>query len=223
MTSYVEYLRVSTDRQGRSGLGIEAQREAVRRILRDEDRIVASYTETESGKVDHRPQLQAALARCRELGATLILGKLDRPSRNVAFIAGLLDSGVRFTAADMPNAGRFEMHIRAALAEEERRLISERTRQALVAARARGAVLGGYRGRSLTRDEQEHGRQASCEARQRKAARHRAAVGPMIQELQAAGTTSLAGIAKALNAAGVGAPRGGLWGPAQVRRVVAAG
>jgi DNA invertase Pin-like site-specific DNA recombinase len=222
MTAFVEYLRVSTDKQGRSGLGLEAQREAVRRLIGPGDRIAQTLTEVESGRVNSRPQLNAALEACRKTGATLLIGKLDRLSRNVAFIAGLMESGVKFIAADMPSAKDFELHIRAALAQEERRLISERTRQALAAAKARGVQLGGYRGRALSTDERKRGAKASAKARSVKAALGAAQVLPVIAELREAGVMTLSGLASALNAKGITTARGGRWQAGQVKRVMRA-
>jgi len=140
---FVSYNRVSTARQGMSGLGLEAQRAAASAYLvANGGTMLAEFTEVESGKKDQRPELQAAIEMCRKTGATLLIAKLDRLARNVAFIANLLESGVRFVAADMPNADRFMMHVYAAMAEEEGRRISERTRAALASAKARGIQLG---------------------------------------------------------------------------------
>lgn len=141
--SFVSYNRVSTARQGISGLGLEAQRAAASAYLAASGgEMIAEFTEVESGKKDARPELRAAIELCRRTGATLLIAKLDRLARNVAFIANLLESGVRFVAVDMPNADRFILHVHAAMAEEEGRRISERTRGALAAAKARGVKLG---------------------------------------------------------------------------------
>jgi len=218
MTNYIAYYRVSTDRQGRSGLGIEAQREAVKRFVGASDRLLSTYTEVESGKTEDRPQLIAAMAACRKAGAVLLIAKLDRLSRDVAFIAGLMKSDVRFIACDMPDADAFRLHIEAAIAEEERRRISGRTKAALNAAKARGVKLGGFRGHIPTRDERERGR-----ARQREQAQQRAAsILPLVAELRGAGITSLAAIARALTERGVSTPKGAArWQPVQVRRLLA--
>jgi len=140
---YICYFRVSTVRQGQSGLGLEAQRVATETFLRATEAVAfAEFTEIESGKRTNRPELTEAIKACRESGATLLIAKLDRLARNVHFISGLLESGVKFTAIDMPNADRFMLHVYAAMAEEEGRRISERTMAALAAAKARGVRLG---------------------------------------------------------------------------------
>ena len=142
-TRYIAYYRVSTVRQGESGLGLEAQRAATTSFMKSADaELVSEFTEVESGKRANRPELAAAIQQCRNSSAVLLIAKLDRLARNVAFIANLLESGVKFTAIDMPNADRFMMHVYAAMAEEEGRRISERTTAALAAAKARGVRLG---------------------------------------------------------------------------------
>ena len=142
-TRYIAYYRVSTARQGESGLGLEAQRAETTSFMKSADaELVSEFTEIESGKRANRPELAAAIQQCRDSGAALLIAKLDRLARNVHFISGLLESGVRFTAIDMPNADRFMMHVYAAMAEEEGRRISERTKAALAAAKARGVALG---------------------------------------------------------------------------------
>jgi DNA invertase Pin-like site-specific DNA recombinase len=141
---FVAYFRVSTDRQGKSGLGLDAQRQAVMSYL-DGGRwtLVAEFTEVESGKRDdNRPQLAAAIAACKRQKARLVIAKLDRLSRNLAFIAALMESGVEFVAVDNPHMNKLTIHILAAVAEHEREMISERTKAALQAAKARGKVLG---------------------------------------------------------------------------------
>lgn len=218
MTSYIAYYRVSTDRQGRSGLGLEAQQEAVRRFLRSDDHQLQSFTEVESGKNNARPQLMAAMDACRRAGAVLLIAKLDRLSRDVAFIAGLMKSDVRFIAADMPGADAFRLHIEAAIAEEERRRISGRTKAALGAAKARGVKLGGFRGHVPSAEDRARGHN-----RQRELAVQRAGSAlAVIAELEAEGVTSPSALAKALTARGVATARGGTcWQPNQVKRVLA--
>jgi DNA invertase Pin-like site-specific DNA recombinase len=140
---YVTYLRVSTDRQGKSGLGLEAQRKAVADHVAGKGEIAAEYVEIESGKKNERPQLARALAEAKRIGAVLLIAKLDRLARNVAFIANLLEAGVEIAAADMPEANRFLLHVMAAVAEHEAQAISDRTRAALAAAKARGGAWAG--------------------------------------------------------------------------------
>src|ERR687883_224153 len=144
---FVAYYRVSTERQGRSGLGLEAQQEAVRNYLNGGSwHLVAEVIEVESGKRSERPKLQEALRFCRMHGATLIIAKLDRLARNVAFVSNLMESGVEFTAGGFPTANRLTIHILAAVAEHEREMISARTKAALAAAKARGTRLGNPNG-----------------------------------------------------------------------------
>jgi DNA invertase Pin-like site-specific DNA recombinase len=141
---WVSYLRVSTDRQGASGLGLEAQRKSVLDYLNGGRwTLAAEFVEIESGKRSDRPQLTAALAACKKQKAKLVIAKLDRLSRNVHFISGLMDAGVEFVACDMPHANKLTIHILAAVAEHEREAISARTTAALQAAKARGVKLGG--------------------------------------------------------------------------------
>ena len=136
---FVAYFRVSTDRQGQSGLGLEAQRSAVSAYLNGGSwTMIAEFTEVESGKHGDRPQLAAALAACKKHKAKLVIAKLDRLSRNLAFIATLMDSGVEFVAVDNPHANKLTLHILAAVAQHEREMISQRTRDALQAAKTRG-------------------------------------------------------------------------------------
>src|SRR3954463_13250358 len=141
MQGFIAYYRVSTDRQGQSGLGLDAQRSAVAGFVGARE-LVAEFTKVESGKRNDRPQLAAALDLCRRRRAMLVIAKLDRLARNVAFIAYLMESGVEFTAVDMPAANKLTLHILAAVAEHEREMISQRTRAALAQARKRGVKLG---------------------------------------------------------------------------------
>lgn len=139
---FISYLRVSTDSQGKSGYGVEAQRRTVTEFIGD-GTLIAEFVEVESGKRhDNRPQLAAALACARKHKARLVIAKLDRLARNVAFIAGLMEEKVEFVCCDMPSATPFMLHIYAAVAEEERRMISSRTKAALAVAKTRGVVLG---------------------------------------------------------------------------------
>jgi len=175
---FVAYYRVSTDKQGESGLGLDAQRQAVMNYLNGGPwRLVAEHTEVESGKRNARPELQKALPACRRHKAKLCIAKLDRLSRNLAFIATLMDSGVEFVATDNPHANKLTIHILAAVAEHEREAISERTKAALAAAKARGKKLGGPR-LALAR-------RASIKARSEAADAFAANVRPIIKEIQA--------------------------------------
>jgi DNA invertase Pin-like site-specific DNA recombinase len=206
---FVAYYRVSTQRQGRSGLGLDAQKKAVADHLNGgHRRVVAEFTEIESGKRSDRPKLAEALKACRVLGATLIIAKLDRLARNVHFVSGLMESGVEFTAVDFPQANRLTVHILAAVAEHEAKLISERTKAALAAAKARGVKLGGDRGARLTAEA----RHAGCRAVVERANGRAADLAPTLGELQSAGYCSLRAIAAQLNQRGVRTPRGvGSW------------
>jgi DNA invertase Pin-like site-specific DNA recombinase len=180
---FVAYYRVSTDRQGKSGLGLEAQQRAVMDYLNGGAwELVAEFTEVESGKRSDRPALAQALEACRRYKAKLVIAKLDRLSRNLAFIATLMDSGVEFVAVDNPHANKLTVHILAAVAEHEREMISERTKAALKAAKARGKRLG---------NPQLSEAAALGSAAGKAAADQRATnLLPVIREIQAAGTTS---------------------------------
>jgi len=217
MTRFVGYVRVSPAGQGRSGLGLDAQREAVaRHVAGAGGRIAAEFVEVEGGKRSDRPQLTAALAECRRHRAVLLIAKLDRLARKVHFIAGLMESGVPFVACDMPNATPFMLHIHAAVAEEEGRAISARTKAALAAAKARGVKLGNPK---LRAGGPEQARMAAA-AKSEKAAARAADLRPIIAEVRAAGVTTLTGIARALAARGVPTPSGrGAWSPATVLRL----
>lgn len=216
---FVAYYRVSTDKQGRSGLGLDAQREAVQKYLNGGQwTLAAEVTEVESGKKNDRPRLAEALALCRVHNATLVIAKLDRLSRNLAFIANLMESGVEFVACDLPQANRFTIHILAAVAEHEREMISQRTKAALTAAKARGKRLGGVRPGALPNAEE--GRALGREARSAKAAKWAADVLPFIHALQDEGASTLQALASGLNAKGIRTPRGGDWAPTQIMRVL---
>lgn len=215
---FVLYSRVSTQRQAVSGLGLEAQRRAATDFLNGGKwTIVAEFVEAESGKRNDRPELAKAIEACRLYGAKLLIAKLDRLSRDAHFLLGLEKAGVEFVCADMPNANRLTVGIMAMVAEEERRMISARTKAALQAAKARGTVLGGFRGYVPTADDVA----ASREAVKAKGTAQAARFEPVIREIQAAGITSATGIAKALNERGIPTARGGEWQAIQVQRVLA--
>ncbi|AKP00225.1 Site-specific recombinase, DNA invertase Pin-like protein (plasmid) [Marinovum algicola DG 898] len=215
---FVTYFRVSTERQGLSGLGLEAQRAAVRNYLSDPEAVIAEYVEIESGKRDERPQLALALAEAKRSGAILLIAKLDRLARNVSFIANLLDSGVEVMAADMPEANRFVLHIMAAVAEQEGHAISERTRAALAAAKARGVKLGWAMPERQA--EQRRASNKGVAANSAKADAHAANLLPVIRKIAESGA-SLRQIAAELNERGIKTARGGRWHAATVRNIMA--
>ena len=217
MTKYVAYFRVSTAKQGRSGLGLEAQKAAVRRFLKPDDSVILEFTEVESGRNDARPQLEAALRMCRLHRGVLLVAKLDRLSRDVAFIASLLKQSTRIVIADMPDADLFRLHLEAVISEEEARKISARTRAALAAAKARGVALGGWKGHPISPTVQAMGN-----AVQASQAREMAlALEPTLTELRAAGVHTTTGLADALNGRGIPTPRNGKWHAASVSRMLA--
>lgn len=217
---YVAYYRVSTRRQGESGLGLEAQKDAVHRFVGEHD-LVAEVEEVESGGRSDRPALEAALRECRLRAATLLIAKLDRLSRSVAFISRLQEQGVDFVACDNPHANTFTVQIMAAMAEFERKLISERTKVALAAAKARGVKLGGRRGEHRIEDHGAAGRRCSAKVRSKRAEMRAHDHLDVVQAIRAEGASSLRAIATGLNERAVPAPKGGSWSASQVRRVLA--
>ena len=218
-TAFVAYYRVSTDKQGRSGLGLEAQRAAVvAHVAGARGTVAGEFVEVESGRKRDRPQLAAALAAARAHRAVLVIAKLDRLARNVHFVSGLMESGVEFVAADLPTVNRLTVHILAAVAEEEARMISARTKAALAAAKARGVRLGNP---NLAAGSPMQARAANAVKTGR--AQVRAAdVLPFIEQARRAGATTLQQLADALAARGVPTPsgRGRRWHPVQVARIV---
>jgi DNA invertase Pin-like site-specific DNA recombinase len=215
---WISYLRVSTDRQGKSGLGIEAQRHSVAEYLNGGNwKLVKEVVEVETGKNIDRPMLAEAIRACRAYGAKLVIAKLDRLSRDAHFLLGLEKAGVDFVAADMPNANPLTVGIMAMVAEEERRMISKRTKDAPAAAKRRGKKLGGDRGVVPTKKA----RALATAALQARADSRVADITPIIKDLQAAGAESLRDIAKALNDAGIPTARGqGQWSAVQVKRAL---
>ncbi len=210
--SFIAYYRVSTDKQGKSGLGLEAQRQAVTDFINGNgNKILAEFTEIESGRKNNRPELVKALAACKKHKAKLVIAKLDRLARNVAFISNLMESGVDFVAVDMPDANRLTVHILAAGAEHERLIISQRTKAALKAAKARGVKLGS--------PNPHKGSRLGVTAHKASADQFAANIMPIIREVEATGITSYSGIAKVLNARGIRTARGGDWHPATVRNI----
>jgi len=212
---FIAYYRVSTDRQGRSGLGLEAQQQAVAAFLQGGGELIGAYTEIESTRRHDRPELAAALAACKKHKAVLLIAKLDRLARNVFFISGLMESGVEFIAADMPQANRLTIHILAAVAEHEREMISKRTKEALQAAKARGTQLGS--------PQPKNGAAIRSQVLQAKADRFAANVLPVIRALQAQGITSNKALAQALNLRGIPTANKRQWYGATVKNVVKRG
>jgi DNA invertase Pin-like site-specific DNA recombinase len=210
---FIAYFRVSTDKQGKSGLGLEAQRKAVLDYLDGGQwSLVQELVEIESGKHNERPQLTAAFAACKKHRARLVIAKLDRLSRNLAFIAALMESGVEFVAVDNPHATKLTVHILAAVAEHEREMISERTKAALRAAKARGTRLGNPQ---LAKAAKRGTAAVKANAKQ-----FAANVLPIVEEIERAGFTSHNAIAAKLNERNVRTARGGKWAHVQVGAVL---
>lgn len=216
---FVAYYRVSTAKQGRSGLGLEAQREAVRAFLNGGRwKLAGEFVEVESGKRNDRPELAKALNLTKAMGAKLVVAKMDRLSRNAAFLLTLRDSGVPFVAADMPEANALTVGILAVVAQEEREAISRRTREALAAARKRGVKLGNPHGARALHRAKKGNRAAVAAIRAGAAERARALAG-IVAEIEAAGIRSNRGIAAELNRRGVPTARQGRWHDAGVARL----
>jgi DNA invertase Pin-like site-specific DNA recombinase len=214
---FVAYFRVSTAKQGQSGLGLEAQRQTVLQSVGDGE-LLEEFTEVESGKLNSRPQLQAALKHARLTKSTLIVAKLDRLSRNAAFLNQLFDADVPIRCADMPFADRFTVGILAQVAQWERERISDRTKAALSVAKARGRMLGGKRPNQ--RCVSAAGRHKALEVRRAASLQRKVDVMPYIDAARAAGHTSLRQIAAYLNGRRIAASRGGAWQAGQVARLL---
>jgi len=218
----VAYYRCSTARQGASGLGMEAQRAAVEALCasRGWELVAPPFQEVESGKRSDRPELLKALERAKLTGARLVIAKLDRLSRDATFLLTLQDSGVRFVAADMPDANDLTVGIMALVARQERQAISRRTKEALQAAKARGQVLGNPNGAAAFRRAGK-GTVAALEAVRAGAADRAESLRGTVQALRAEGVSTLGGLAAALNAQGIVTARGGQWHASSVRNLVA--
>lgn len=215
---FVVYFRVSTQKQGRSGLGLAAQQHTVRQYLSQAGGIeLAAYTEVESGKHSDRPQLVAALQRCRQTRATLLVAKIDRLSRNIAFLFTLRDAGVQFQALDIPEANTLTLGVMVVMAQHEREIISKRTRDALAARRAKGLPMGTPRDLST---HQSRASELGCAANRAKARARAKEIAPAIEEARDAGHTSLQRIATYLNAQSIQTPRGKEWSPTAVRNAL---
>lgn len=216
MTSYIAYLRVSTDKQGEKGHGISAQRQAIQNYLTMKDGdLIEEYVEVESGKKNDRPELRLAIQRCKMSRATLIIAKLDRLSRNMAFIANLMDAGIEFIACDNPYANKLTIHILAAIAEHEREMISRRTKEALQAAKAKGVALGGFRGTTIS----DNIRQEALTARRKKSREYSGNVMPVIRKKMEEGC-SLNATAAFLNHQRIVTVNGGRWTAKSVSRLL---
>jgi DNA invertase Pin-like site-specific DNA recombinase len=219
MDKAVAYIRVSTAQQGRSGLGIEAQRDAIQRFAAAEGlELVAEFVEIETGKgsdaLDRRPQLAASLSAARRSACPVVVAKLDRLSRDVAFIAGLMAQRVPFIVVDLgSNPDPFMLHLWAALAEKERNVIAQRTRDALAQAKANGKQLGN---RTNLAEAQAIGRQVVADQAQQRAEN----ILPVIREIQGAGCSTLREIAEVLNQRGIQTARGAEWTAMAVKRVM---
>jgi DNA invertase Pin-like site-specific DNA recombinase len=220
MCRVVAYYRVSTEGQGRSGLGMKAQKQAVTSLCTSRGwQIIAEFTEVESGKRNDRHELTTALHHAKVTGSTLVIAKLDRLSRNAAFITALQDSGARFIAADMPEANELTVHIMAAVAQAERKAISKRTKEALAAAKARGTTLGNPNGAAALLRAGK-GNDAAIETVCASADAFAADLLPVIRRLQGEGLTSLPQLAGGLNRGGFQTPRGGRWYPTSVANLL---
>lgn len=206
MADYVAYYRVSTTSQGRSGLGLAAQQSKIGDFLSADDRLIEEFVEVQSGKSDDRTELWKAITFAKKHSAKIVIAKLDRFSRKVSFIAGIMEQGISLVVAEMPNATDFQLHIFAALAQEERRLISERTRSALAEAKKRGVILGSN-GRVLA----ERNRQQALETARR--------MEPVIRPLLHAGH-SYSAIARILNNQGLASSKGGRFHPQTIKNIV---
>lgn len=211
---FVAYFRVSTQKQGVNGLGMDAQKETVRQFLSNGGELLGEFVEVETGKGSNalakRPQLAAALALCKKTGAKLLIAKLDRLARNVHFVSGLMESKVKFVACDMPEANDLTIHVMAAFAEHEAKRISQRTKEGLAAAKARGVVLGAAGAGNLRRNVSE---------RQMVAIQQAEKLRPILEAFQARKLTQRE-MVEALNNSGVRTSRGGAWSQVQLQRLI---
>ena len=221
MCRVVAYYRVSTEAQGRSGLGLEAQQQAVRSLCEGRGwQVIAEHKEIESGKRADRPALAQALHHAKVTGAVLVVAKLDRLSRSVSFLSALQDSGARFMAADMPEATELTVHIMAVVAQAERKAIGKRTQEALTAAKARGTKLGNPNGAAALR-RADKGNVDALKVIREGADRHAQELAPVIADIKSTVGTSLGVIARALNERHIQTRRGGQWHASSVRNLLA--
>lgn len=221
MTKAIAYYRVSTAKQGASGLGLDAQRAAVEALCSARGWVIIAppFVEVESGKRNDRPELSAAIERCKQTGAVLVVAKLDRLSRNAAFLLTLRDSGVAFVAADMPDANNLTVGIMALVAQQEREAISRRTKEALAVAKARGVRLGNSNGAAALRRAGKGGAPLQAVVAQN-ADRHAADLVAVLDDIRASGCTSLRAIGTELNARGILTRRGGRWHVSNVQNLL---
>ena len=222
---FVSYLRVSTDKQGKSGLGLEAQRDAVSRYLNGDNwKLIREYVETESGKRNDRPKLGAALSHAKAIGAVVVVAKLDRLSRNTRFLLDLIESGANVVFCDLPQippgaTGRFLLTQMASVAELERGLISERTKAALAAAKARGVRLGNPNGARALRGKQAGNKEAIAAVRAN-AQRRADNLKGIVEDIRGSGVSSARQLAAVLNERGVLTARGGKWHASSASRLL---
>ena len=211
---FVSYYRVSTAKQGINGLGMDSQKQLIKNYLNGGNwELLGEFAEVESGKNDNREELHRAISLCRKLKATLLIAKLDRLARNAAFLLNLRDSGVDFVAVDMPHADKFTVGIMALVAEKERDLISQRTKDGLAAAKRRGIKLGNPNpARAI---------QIALEANVKRANRYAGNLLPVVREIQKAGVVTLRGVANCLNVRGFKTPRGKLFAAQTVKNLLA--
>lgn len=211
MTNFIAYYRVSTDRQGRSGLGLDAQRTAVYSYLGHANTLISEFTEVETGKCNDRPELLKALVECKKHHAKLIIAKLDRLARNLYFISGLMESGVEFVACDVPGANRMMLQILAVFAEHEREMISKRTKESLAVAKERGRRLGNPNPRPASL--------LGVRKNKSSADKFSETVRPLVESLKMQGL-SLRDIAAEMNSRSIKTARGGNWHATTVRNVI---
>ena len=226
MKKFVAYFRVSTARQGRSGLGLAAQRAAVNDLIAaNGTKLISEFQEVESGKDRDRPKLAAALDHCRVTGATLVVAKMDRLSREANFIGALIDGDVDIRFCDFPTipagpVGRLILGVMAQIAEFERGIISERTKAAMAAAKARGQTFGNPCGAAPLVKHRKRGIRNSLKVRMAKADDFAQRLAPIVGDIRAAGIDTASGLVRELNERDIEAPRGGQWGATQVRRLL---
>jgi DNA invertase Pin-like site-specific DNA recombinase len=220
MDRFVAYYRVSTGRQSKSCLGLDAQRKFVKKFI-GEGTLIAEFTDIESEIKTRRPQLRLALETCRKRGAALVIARPEQLGRRLAFIAGLMTTGVPFFAVNTPHAYRFRLHLQAAVADHKKRRLRARTQLGLHTVKGRGVQLGGFRGRHLSEEDRTKGSAIGAKVRAKQARQNAIALLPIVKEIRAAGAASLTAIAEGLNRRGVRTPKGGSWYPNTVARLLA--